>query len=120
MTDLQWHGTAVNLAVARAALNAVEEAGDELLRSANETVPFDTGMLAQSGQVDVNAAALTATVSYSTPYAIRQHEDINLRHPNPRSTSSSPKGRARWLELTGSEEASRLHTWVAARMKGLL
>lgn len=115
---LQWNGPAVTALIRQAAARAVEETGDELLARANETVPFDTGTLAASGQVDVNPARVTATVSYNTPYAIRQHEDTNLSHPNPLSPNSSPNGRARWLELTAIENQRDFHTWIATRLKG--
>lgn len=117
-TRVDWRGKQVQQVVARRALDAIESAGDELLRKANETIPFEDGTLAASGQVDVNAATLTAQVSYSTPYAIRQHEDTSLRHPNPMSPKSSPNGRARWLELTAKEQKARLARWVQQQMKG--
>lgn len=117
-TRVEWRDKQVQQVVARRALDAIESAADELLRKANETIPFDDGTLAASGQVDVNAATLTAQVSYNTPYAIRQHEDTSLRHPNPLSPSSSPNGRARWLELTAKEQRDRLTRWVASQMKG--
>ena len=120
VTRLEWYGNKVERQVMSSALDALETTADELLRKANETVPFDTGMLAQSGQVDVAPASFTAVISYSTPYAIRQHEDITLRHPNPLSASSSPKGRARWLELTAQEQSQQLLRWFGLRLKTVL
>ena len=104
-----WNGAAVQSVVTNAIMEAVESARDELLRKANETIPIDTGMMLQSGQVDVDRDRLHAEISYSTPYVIRQHEDTTLRHTNGR--------RARWLELTAIEEAPRLGQWVARQVK---
>ncbi len=115
---IDWRDKQVQQVVARRALDAVESAAEELLRKANETIPFDNGDLAGSSDVDVFPATLSAQVSYNTPYAIRQHEDTTLRHPNPLSPKSSPRGRARWLELTGKEQRARLARWVASQMKG--
>jgi hypothetical protein len=47
-------------------------------------VPLDEGTLERSGVASVDPLALTASVSYDTPYAVRQHEDMTLRHPNGR------------------------------------
>lgn len=104
-----WNGAAVQSIVQGAIMEAVESARDELLRKANETIPIDTGMMMQSGQVDSDRDRLHAEVSYSTPYVIRQHEDTTLRHKDGR--------RARWLELTAREEAPRLAQWVATQVK---
>lgn len=116
--QLDWNGPAITAAITRAALNALEDTGEELLRRANETVPYDDGVLAASGEVEIKPASLTVTVSYNTPYAVRQHEDTTLRHPNPLSPSSSPRGRARWLELTAKEERSDLAAHLARNLDG--
>ena len=116
--QLDWNGPAITAAITRGVLNALEDTGDELLRRANETVPYDDGILAASGEVEVKPASLTVTVSYSTPYAVRQHEDVTLRHPNPLSPSSSPRGRARWLELTAKEERNDLAAYLARNVDG--
>lgn len=113
---LRWNGTAVQVAVYQAAQEALERTADELKRKANETVPYASSVLAQSAQVDM--APNKATVSYSAPYAIRQHEDLSLRHPDPTNPQSSPRGRARWLELTAQEEARHLTTWFAQQLRG--
>jgi hypothetical protein len=120
VSNLEWYGDKVQRKIVASILDTLESTADELLRKANETIPFETGALAQSGQVDIEPAALKAVVSYNTPYAIRQHEDVSLRHPNPLSANSSPNGRARWLELTAQEQADRLHRWFGSRMKTLL
>lgn len=116
--QLDWNGPEITAAITRGVLNALEDTGEELLRRANETVPFDDGILAASGEVEVKPATLTVTVSYSTPYAVKQHEDLTLRHPNPLSPSSSPRGRARWLELTAKEDAAELSAYLARNVDG--
>ena len=116
--QLDWNGPAITAAITRGVLNALEDTGEELRKRANETVPYEKGILAGSSDVDVKPASLTVTVSYSAPYAIRQHEDLTLRHPNPLAPDSSPNGRARWLELTAKEEATDLARFLALRLNG--
>ena len=42
---------------------------------ANTTIPYDTFDMWNSGAVTTNPHTATVTVSYDTPYAVRQHED---------------------------------------------
>lgn len=93
-----------------AAKIALEQAGEELLRKANETIPFDTGMLRDSGQVITDPTSKRIIVSYNTPYAVRQHEDLNLRHKGGR--------RAMWLERAAHENRERLGDYIARGMRG--
>ena len=80
----------------RAARAAAERGAGRLLELANETVPRDEGDLAASGSVEVDDEG-NATIGYSAPYAIRQHEDTSLGHGR--------GGRAKWLQLSAEEGA---------------
>lgn len=82
---------------------AVKQAAEDALRTANETIPFEIGTLAESGLVTVDGAR--ASISYDTPYAARQHEDTRLRHNKGR--------RAKWLELSMAEQEQRLGQFLA-------
>lgn len=75
---------------------ALSDAAEYLLEQANRTVPHDEGTLMRSGLVTMSAVQMLAAISYDTPYAVRQHEDLSLRHAKGR--------RAKWLELTVLEE----------------
>ena len=86
-----------------AAAATLEDAAGELLQVANQTVPKEEGILEGSGEVSVDAEALSAQVSYggeASAYAIKQHEDTTLRHDGGR--------RAKWLELAAKENTHRL------------
>lgn len=86
---------------------AVQEAAEFLLTEANKTVPHDEGTLERSGSV--SGDGLTAAVSYDTPYAARQHEDIAFHHPG--------KGEAKWLENTLTSEADTVGRVVQTAMR---
>lgn len=86
----------------RRALNA---AAEFLLTEANKHVPHDEGTLERSGSVSVNADATRAAVSYDTPYAVRQHEDMELHHHG--------KGEAKWLENTFTRERETVHKIIS-------
>lgn len=70
--------------VRRRAVRALRSAGEYLLGEAVAIVPLDTGALSNSGKVTVDAQKLTVTVSFDTPYAEQQHEDLTLHHPGGR------------------------------------
>ena len=65
-------------------------AAEHILAQATELVPIEGGTLQRSGTVSIVAAGQTAAVSYDTPYAVRQHEEINWKH--------DPGRRAKFLE----------------------
>ncbi len=58
---------------------------EHVLQQSVEIVPLLEGTLERSGAVSpANAESLTAAVSYDTPYAVRQHEDLTYHYPNGR------------------------------------
>lgn len=90
----------LRMALQKAAENAtqtvtdnLQQELDELKSDAQEIVPFDTGALSESAEVVVeldDSGVLTGTVTFSAEggdgydYAVRQHEDLELNHPNGR------------------------------------
>lgn len=107
---VNWHGREVKRRYRDAVNDVVADAGEYLLEEANRTVPIEEGTLARSGSVDAGDAE--ATVSYDTPYAARQHEETSYRHASGR--------RAKWLQLTFQEQARRIESFLADRLRGLL
>ena len=81
-----------------------------LLTEANKNVPHDEGTLERSGAASVEAQSgkRRGAVSYDTPYAVRQHEDMSYRHE---------KGEAKWLENTLSRERGKVGEIVAAAIR---
>jgi hypothetical protein len=107
--------SAAKARVRAAAAEALEDAANELLQVANQTVPKEEGILEGSGEVSVDAEALKAEVSYggeAEAYAVRQHEDTTLTHGGGR--------RAKWLELAAKENAQRLFARIADSIRGAM
>jgi hypothetical protein len=102
----------VRAAVRAAAAEGLADAAEYLLQSANETVPIEEGVLAGSGSTDVDPGGLRASVFYDTAYAARQHEELRYRH--------DPGRRAKWLELTLSEESNQIRDHIAASIRRAL
>jgi len=85
---------------------AVADLTDHLLEAANRTVPIEEGTLQNSGRATTKG--LKGVVSYNTPYACRQHEEMGYRHDSGR--------RAKWLEMTFKEEQPRALAYLAKRI----
>lgn len=80
---------------------------EHLLTEANQHVPHDEGTLEHTG--DASHDGLVGAVSYDTPYAVRQHEDMSLHHHG--------KGQAKWLENTMAQEAKTVGAIIATAIR---
>lgn len=59
---------------------AAEEVAEYILAQSMQEVPHETGDLQASGRVSVDRDRGVAAVSYDTPYAVVQHEDMTFHH----------------------------------------
>ncbi|MFD8611078.1 hypothetical protein [Streptomyces sp. NPDC059631] len=107
-----WHGPAVEAALRGAAVRGVRLGTEHLLEVANRTVPIEEGTLERSGVATVDEGSLTGAVSYATPYAVRQHEDMSLRHDDGRE--------AKWLENAARQEADTVARIIDAQVRRAL
>ncbi|MGD6762045.1 hypothetical protein ACOKM5_24230 [Streptomyces sp. BH097] len=94
------------------ASRGVRLALEHLLQVSRGRVPIEEGTLERSGTVTVNEADLEGAVSYDTPYAVRQHEDMTLRHDNGRT--------AKYLEGPLHEENGVMSQIIAAQVRRAL
>lgn len=94
------------------AANGLELAVEHWLGVSRRQVPLEEGTLERSGVASVDRAALKGAVSYSTPYAVRQHEDLNLRHDEGR--------KAKYVEDPMRTEAPEMAALIAAQIRRAL
>lgn len=95
---MDWHGELpgnlhrIEVKILAAAEEAVALGGEHVLGESTKIVPLEEGTLSRSGKVttETQGDAAVAAVSYDTPYAARQHEDMSYRH--------DPGRRAKYLE----------------------
>jgi hypothetical protein len=108
---LVWHGGAVEHKYLRACEDAVLVGMEFLLTESNKTVPLDNSILEHTGvaAAERDGDKITGIVSYNTPYAVRQHEELTYRH--------APGRRAKWLELTLHERADVLQKLIATQVR---
>ena len=114
---------------------AVTEQVVELGRKADELVPFDTGNLMRSQTLKLPRAfgkRITGSVGYggsAAPYALKQHEDLELWHPPKPPGKSKVKGRQgtgpvapgqgrgpKYLEFPFKRQQKRFSARLAARV----
>ncbi|MFD3835307.1 hypothetical protein ACFWWC_03495 [Streptomyces sp. NPDC058642] len=85
---------------------------EHVLAEATNVVPLDESALQRSGTASVDEGDLTAMVSYDTPYAVRQHEEMDYRH--------APGRMAKYLEGPLNAERAVVLALVAAELRRAL
>ncbi|MEV8600443.1 minor capsid protein [Streptomyces griseoviridis] len=87
-------------------------AAEHVLAQAQDLVPLDEGPLQQSGTATVDPGELTAAVAYDTPYAVRQHEELDYRH--------APGRQAKYLEEPLNASRAEVAAIIAAAVRRAL
>jgi hypothetical protein len=101
------------LARARAGgARGLELAAEHLLQVSRGRVPIEEGTLERSGVASVDEPNLRAAVSFDTDYAVRQHEDLGLRHDDGRT--------AKYLEQPAAAEHDTMGALLAQAVRNEL
>jgi hypothetical protein len=85
-------------------------ATEHVLQVSNESVPLEEGTLERSGVASVDREKLRGAISYDTPYAVRQHEDLDAQHDSGRT--------AKYLENAMNSERRTIRQLIADAMRG--
>jgi len=88
--NFDWHGDNVRKKINTAAHRGLVKGLEFIKQESVKVVPKDTGLLEKSANIAFNND-MQGVVFYDTPYAIRQHEELNFRHAEGRI--------AKYLEL---------------------
>ncbi|MFE3197165.1 hypothetical protein [Embleya sp. NPDC059237] len=97
--------TALRDAMAQGLYEGMEYA----LSESRKLVPLDEATLERSGVASVDRNTMTGAVSYSTPYAVRQHEELTWQH--------LPGRAAKYLETPFNAAGDQVMALVAARAR---
>lgn len=108
-SSFRWNGAAVDDAVKDAIMKGLNHGAEHLLQVSGELVPLDEGTLERSGTVSDDPGELTVAVSYDTPYAVDQHEMLEIRHAEGRQ--------AKYLEQPMTTEADTIKAIVRQKVK---
>lgn len=90
----------------RAAGKGVGLAAEHVLQVSRTRNPFEEGTLERSGSA--SSDGLRGAVTYDTPYAVKQHEDLTLHHKG--------KGQAKYLESAGTSERRTIAQIIAVEV----
>lgn len=80
--DFDWeefNGAQIKKTIDAATKRGLYLAGEHILNVSNRQVPHEDGDLERSGVV-TEGTDLEVGISYDTPYAVRQHEDLSYQH----------------------------------------
>jgi hypothetical protein len=91
----------------RLAGEGLARALEHTLGVANTVVPLDEATLQRSGKV--TQVGLNGAISYDTPYAVRQHEELTWRHAPGRS--------AKYLEIPMNTERETMLALMAVPLR---
>ena len=114
--SVQWEGDRVTRAVGDAAARGVNKAAEYLRALSVALAPIDTGALRNSATVRPATPALaSAAVVFDTPYAARQHEELDYVHTAGRD--GTPAGQAKYLEQPLNEHRATLQAMIATELR---
>lgn len=85
---------------------------EHVLQVSNKSVPIEEGTLERSGHTSVDREALEAAIAYDTPYAARQHEELDYAHDNGRT--------AKFLENAMNSEIPTIQQIIGSAIKSSL
>ncbi|MFJ5638647.1 hypothetical protein [Streptomyces sp. NPDC093223] len=109
---LRFEGNLTSRELRAGAARGLYLGAEHVLGKSNEVVPLDEGPLQHSGTATVDEASLTGAVAYDTPYAVRQHENLDYRH--------APGRTAKYLENSLNSSRDEVAAVIAAEMRRAL
>lgn len=92
-----------------AAVRGLFLSGEFVLGETQAVVPIDETALSRSGTSSVDEQQLVAAVSYDTPYAAVQHEQMDYQH--------APGRQAKYLEQPLNASRRTIEALVAAQLR---
>lgn len=106
---LRWRGREITARAQSLARQGLWDAAEHLRGVSQDAAPIDEGTLRATAAVTRLQGGDTVAVSYDTPYARRQHEELGYRHPK--------GGRAKYLEDPAREEETTMRRIVETTIK---
>jgi hypothetical protein len=94
------------------AARGLELGAEHVLGEAKRRVPIEEHILEESGAVSMDRADLKAAITFDTPYAVYQHEDLTLKHDAGRE--------AKYLETAINTEIDTVRDIIAGTIRGEL
>jgi len=93
---VKWDDSKAKAVAKAAGIRAATTMAEKIIQESQNEAPHASGTMQRSSTVSPKGA--TIYMSYNTPYAVKQHEDLTLRHPDPTNPISSTGRKAKYLE----------------------
>lgn len=103
-----WNGERLTGAVKDAARRGTRRAAERLRALSVPLAPLDQGPLRESAAVKGVNAEPIALVVYDTPYAVRQHEELDYQHTD---------GQAKYLEQPLTDNSAELMAIIVKEVR---
>lgn len=107
---IEWRGDQVLGEIVDALQDGLMDCGADLQSKSVQEAPVDTGDL--RADCAVTEEVLNVTVSYSLPYAMKQHEELGYNHPG--------GGKAKFLEDPFNENADKYIKHIGDKAGGAI
>ncbi|MBN1174564.1 MAG: hypothetical protein JXA67_20515 [Micromonosporaceae bacterium] len=110
--SMTWNGDTIAEALREAAARGTVLAAEHLLQVSRTLCPHEEGMLEDTSEVTSDPDKLQACVSYTQPYAVRQHEELDWHHDKDRQ--------AKYLEQPANTERDTMQEKIAKQIRQAL
>lgn len=110
--ELTWNGAAAERKMRLGAMLGLAQWAELLLQRSREEIPLDEATLERSGVASTDPEILSAAVSFDTPYAVEQHENMTFAH--------APGRKAKYLEDPWNASAETAGDLIAANIRRAL
>jgi len=102
-----WNGAKISDDIKRRIPTALNNVASFIEDESNQRAPRDEGAMINSSNVHIDGN--TAAISYNVPYALKQHEDLELHHPH--------GGSAKFLSRAIDENRTRIEQFLRDSLK---
>jgi hypothetical protein len=109
--ETDWKGNAADESARRGAARGLGLGAEHIRAVSVDRTPLDTAALRNSATASHDPDSLTAAVSYDTPYAARQHEELTWHHRT---------GQAKFLESALASERDTVARLIQAQIRKAL
>lgn len=115
MSELKWYGDKAKQIAYNAGVKALQICAADLQGKSSRQAPIDTGDLRANCSISPlkqSGHKVSLNVGYDLPYARRQHEHLEYRHPK--------GGKAKYLEDPFNENKTKYDSYIKEAVKKAL
>lgn len=117
-SKVKWDDSKAKALVKTAGMRAISDMAEHIGKESKNEAPHASGTMQRS--VSVTPSGVGVYISYNTPYAIKQHEDLTLRHPDPTNPLSSSGRKAKYLEDPFNRIKPKAKRYIELKVKTAL